>query len=540
MTKRMILRILLVFGLILGIYLATPMVMRIGSVPQKSPRYTISQETTYFTEPLDADGHVDYIAAVNRHFQKQVQPEQNIVAALVPILGPQPDKQQLSPKFYEWLGVPQPGMDGKYLKSIDEYDPVLFKTTADNTTDRFAHLAKYPWKKEDYPELEEWLNYHDPLMPLIFEATERNQYYHPLTHQLDSSEFPMMVNTLLSIAVKCREVAKQLNIHAMLQLQQNQPLQAWKSIYSLHRLGRTIANGHGSFIEYLVGLSIIKMANQSTVVLLDYAKLSRQQVNDIREKILALPKIPIIQKQLNIEVRSLLLETAIFVSRGWSDQPLMPNPMFKLKDLEMLGWEDADRFDWNQILLHINKNISDMIEIVSMKTYQLRLQSKEEFVKKLKQAKFENIKANKSFTRHFRFLENRSEISQNLGDVLLSLYIPAFNNIQDATENAIQEEQNLHTALALQFYNIDHDEYPDRLDQIVPQYLAEVPMDYYRNQPLQYQKTQQGYLLYSFGKNQRDDGGNNRNDDKRIGDKSDDIRIRIPVEVFLPIDEIDE
>ena len=67
--------------------------------------------------------------------------------------------------------------------------------------------------------------------------------------------------------------------------------------------------------------------------------------------------------------------------------------------------------------------------------------------------------------------------------------------------------------LALELYRDDHGIYPERLQSLVPVYLASVPLDPFGSDagktPLKYQITDNGadYLLYSIGYDRNDDGG---------------------------------
>ncbi len=63
--------------------------------------------------------------------------------------------------------------------------------------------------------------------------------------------------------------------------------------------------------------------------------------------------------------------------------------------------------------------------------------------------------------------------------------------------------------LALQAYLLEHDQLPARLAELVPEYLPEVPVDPLSqdSSPLNYRRTDDGYLLYSVGENGIDDGG---------------------------------
>jgi hypothetical protein len=60
--------------------------------------------------------------------------------------------------------------------------------------------------------------------------------------------------------------------------------------------------------------------------------------------------------------------------------------------------------------------------------------------------------------------------------------------------------------LCLWQYHADHGSFPGNLDALIPQYLPTLPPDPYGDK-LRYQKTADGFLLYSVGPNQKDDGG---------------------------------
>ena len=62
--------------------------------------------------------------------------------------------------------------------------------------------------------------------------------------------------------------------------------------------------------------------------------------------------------------------------------------------------------------------------------------------------------------------------------------------------------------LGVMRYQRDHGEYPDSLEQLVEAgYLEHVPLDCYSDGPLVYERTADGFLLYSFGADFDDDGG---------------------------------
>jgi len=61
--------------------------------------------------------------------------------------------------------------------------------------------------------------------------------------------------------------------------------------------------------------------------------------------------------------------------------------------------------------------------------------------------------------------------------------------------------------LACRLYRSRNGSYPETLDALVPGILAEVPIDPFTGKPLVYRREGEGFIVYSLGSNQTDDGG---------------------------------
>ena len=74
---------------------------------------------------------------------------------------------------------------------------------------------------------------------------------------------------------------------------------------------------------------------------------------------------------------------------------------------------------------------------------------------------------------------------------------------------AIQASIDLaRVACALERYHLAHNEYPETLDALAPQFIAQLPHDIINGQPLHYRRTDDGkFVLYSVGWDEKDDGG---------------------------------
>ncbi|HSY16925.1 MAG TPA: hypothetical protein VK815_01260 [Candidatus Acidoferrales bacterium] len=64
------------------------------------------------------------------------------------------------------------------------------------------------------------------------------------------------------------------------------------------------------------------------------------------------------------------------------------------------------------------------------------------------------------------------------------------------------------TAIALKRFQLKHGKWPEKLDELAPEFMASVRIDPYDGKPLKYHATADGgYLLYSVGEDGTDDGG---------------------------------
>jgi hypothetical protein len=61
--------------------------------------------------------------------------------------------------------------------------------------------------------------------------------------------------------------------------------------------------------------------------------------------------------------------------------------------------------------------------------------------------------------------------------------------------------------LALERYRLRHKRFPGSLNELVPEFVSEVPIDYMDGKPLRYRLDGDQFVLWSIGPNGKDDGG---------------------------------
>jgi hypothetical protein len=114
---------------------------------------------------------------------------------------------------------------------------------------------------------------------------------------------------------------------------------------------------------------------------------------------------------------------------------------------------------------------------------------------------------------------NEQEFEQGLGrNPLTVLFIqhrlmtavlwPALNRVVVKAAVAQTITDQVAIACALERYRLANGQYPDRLDALVPAFIAKLPADVTTGEPYKYRRTDDGrFILYSVGWNQKDDGG---------------------------------
>ncbi len=63
------------------------------------------------------------------------------------------------------------------------------------------------------------------------------------------------------------------------------------------------------------------------------------------------------------------------------------------------------------------------------------------------------------------------------------------------------------SAVAVERYRLKNGNVPEKLEELVPSFLSQVPLDPFDGKPLRYKKTATGYKVYSIGSDGDDDGG---------------------------------
>jgi hypothetical protein len=180
----------------------------------------------------------------------------------------------------------------------------------------------------------------------------------------------------------------------------------------------------------------------------------------------------------------------------------------------------VDWADWDPAFRNANRWHDRLAATLRVKDRADRLKQHEAFSRDLREMKMNATKPN-----IFAKEGAAKAIGKSMGDILVSLMMPATSKVEDAADRTEQIQRNLHIAFALAAHKADHGRYPPKLDDLAPKYLASVPNDLFSGKALIYRPSDESYLLYSVGINGNDDGGRTHGDDP----PGDDLRVRMPL-----------
>jgi hypothetical protein len=97
-------------------------------------------------------------------------------------------------------------------------------------------------------------------------------------------------------------------------------------------------------------------------------------------------------------------------------------------------------------------------------------------------------------------------------DFITALIMPAITKVSEAHRRGVGNLRCALVAVALERYRRDHGGWPDKLDSLVPKYLAAVPTDPQDGKVLRFKRRPDGVVIYWVGHDGKDNGGNlNRN-----------------------------
>jgi hypothetical protein len=505
--------------------------------PKLRPRITLSKATTRVTGPLTKDGYIDYARVINQRLSVGVTAENNANVLIWKAMGPHPEQSNLGPRFFKLMKTEMLPETGDYFAELNNFikQELKLKPTDprwNEIVDQQSEATSHLWTEQQYPNLAAWLKFNEKPLVVLREATLRPRYFSPLIVESEEDADALhggLITALLPGVQSTRSFARALSARAMLHLANNRPEAAWEDILTCQRLGRLVAEGP-TLIEALVGIAIGGIASDATLVYIEHVNPDAEQSALLARQLEKLLPLPRMVDRIGLCERFMFLDiTQRVAGTNGTNFELLIN-------LVGNSGRDDNRFskaltkftlrltDWDLVLTKGNEAYDQIVAALRVKDPIARRAAIDAFDRSITERAKQLGNPLKILARIAASESAGEGLGSVVGDVMISMLLPALSACQAAELRAFQLQDNLQVALALSAYHAEQGKYPATLAVLKPKYLKELPIDRFSGKALIYQPTQEGYLFYSVGRNEKDDQGR-WSDDQPAGD---DLRVRMP------------
>lgn len=261
-------------------------------------RIEVSMDVTRATQPLDQEGFVDYVAAVNLAYRGELTPDNNAAVWLFRAFGPRQLDIQGLDKYYSWLGIEPLPDDGRYFVSLESvaerHAPPASESSAGTEVDpveviyvQHDQAISGPWSPDQCPWIEEWLEANRRPLDHTIVASRQDQFFFPLVFG-GGPRRDWVLGYLPPMESAHRKVFSLMAARAMRRMASGETVGAITDALVALRIGRLIGQSmHSSVI--MAGEGMESAACQLLHRILSSGEVNQDQIASIRESILQLP-----------------------------------------------------------------------------------------------------------------------------------------------------------------------------------------------------------------------------------------------------------
>ena len=508
-------------------------------------RTRISPETTGITEPLTADGRVDYFAAFEKlYIDKLSPPEDNGQRYMIAACGPTILEQMALADTVPWEEMPTHEHGKNWFEKqwiplcehlyIDPYERPMFYDSRgfymymrkykekkkaevgeenfkdDDPEDRklFETLTKAPWTAEDYPVVAQWVKQDSALLDYFGQCVRMPNY---TCYRWPSDS---LIAILLPDVQATRDFARSLQVRINERIGRGDLEGAWYDVMSMKHIA-VHYRSEPVLVTCLVGIAIDGIANASAQQILTHGSLTQTQLERFLQDLNDLPQTNSFSLTMTLE-RMGAYELLQFFKEGHGKE---------IYD-EYEQW--ADEVEKNKLrtmrhlaLLPIDANIAgerltELYGEFGLKSFSSDFHQGSNPVLQRQYAeqaeeKWEQLRGKLQKTSQWSRVPLIRTRSRLLAELIFTYYSPALTAACKAFNRNKTQNEMLRIAIALEHYKKVNDEYPATLDALVPTYFPMVPLDPFTGRKtITYKITPDGehsFVLYSYGPNAKDDNG---------------------------------
>lgn len=478
-----------------------------------NPPIRISKPTTYITSPLDEDGLPNYAAALLAELRKGVTPENNGAVPFLQAMWPSGDDSFVysatdAEALCEELGMPIPTgaafNEDFWSDRMNEQEQLLFNQRMQSVplavrsdtdfAEEIGLLAhERPWTSSDLPYLSDWIRSHRVGFELLFEAAERDTWYLPDPQWLRCGSGACVGGTSIRGLLELTSACRYLQLLTMNAAGEGRHAEAVRSVLSILRLSHLYSVAVRSDTPALWSHEIAALWT-----IRELCRPSDLPQSDLKHLLSELERLPPPARRYSLNRdRLFFLDWAVRVSLG--EYPLE-------NESTLIKWlADRATVDWGLVLRSINAMYDNVAAAENLPTHAKRDSAialiENETLRR--QAAIDQL-----HTTPLRLLTPQSRAGV-VADLLIAKHGHlGCRGMLELQESSQVEWELTRLVVALAIHQREHGDFPAALAALSPEVLDKLPSDPYGS-PFQYDKLDDGYLLYSTGPNGRDDRGSN-------------------------------
>ena len=484
------------------------------------PGLTVSKEVTRILGPLDEHGRVDYVRALNEITSKGVTPENNFEVIVRQVIGPEAIVESLREEYYRQLGV-KPNRDNLL---VDYFETLEESKRGEEAYDNFDRGLEGPWTDEDSPSLAKWIKSIDSQLDVLVEGSRRTHYYAPKIAEtdlgLDDQTGPPVISLLLSSITDLRSIARDLSIRANYRIAQGELDQAWEDVMAVSRVGR-LATKDSFLISQLVGIAVDSIAIEAATHVLQSPELTKEQANRFLADLKQLPSIPPLYRCIDQGERYAGLDAVQWISQTTNlikAMSLLNALSAQVPDQSVTYVVAQDQpeqkkekppatgslINWDETAKVMNSWYDRLVDAAKIEGIKERKQAMQKINEDL-----ENLGKRwqqPSFLMMASLVLQKPDAQGKIvGELLVSLLLPALDACSRAERDSLSKTDLLQLAFACKAHQMNHGSFPDKLNDLSPEFIKEIPLDSNSGDAFIYKKTDTAVVLYSVGRNGVDD-----------------------------------
>jgi hypothetical protein len=469
-------------------------------IAAKSP-IEISKETTYITEPVDEQGYVDYLKAINQRQSAGVTVENNAAVAFVKSIGVEPlelESESLEREFFEKLGIESPSRKGEYFRNFQQWiDTEFASSSAEEREAKAERLENALYEgigvddKKSIEVVTAYTTANSEQLDALAEGLKLPHFYMPLV----TAGKPPVLMASFSGKFYARELVRAYSLRSQIALLGGDIEAAWEDIRSIYRLSRHLSKG-GTLIEGLVAIAIESIGHDAAIRLIQTHSLSATQLVRVQKDLAALSHTVSTAERLEAGERFFMLDAYQSIVR----KPEIAKELdFSGPIAELL----AGTVDHNECMRVLNKWADKSVAAAKSKTRAELDKAQNEIETAIAILQ----KRQKSWSTAVSVLLSAKARGKQIGEVFVALMLPATNMAVLTEKQSESKLDLLNIAIALEQYKLAHKKYPEKLTALAPKYLKEVPTDWLANdKPYSYSVAEGEYRLVGVGRDGLTDG----------------------------------